>query len=221
MLRRRSRSCWTTRSAPPSSSAGQPVLANLKAVARRAIAQANATDRLWLVTADGRVQGGGPATISGGDRRNAAIGGRGNLPRAVARGAALARSSGVTDPVVADRDRWSGYRVAGCDRSRMACESWSMHPARALPAIGPSRPRRHGPCAGRPMARSPRPLPDMYSPGATTRRHTGLRSARARWRAAQWPSPTGDTASAAGGDLSAGGTARTRLGGGHRRARAR
>ncbi len=80
---------------------GQPVLASLKAVARRAAAQANATDRLWLVTADGRVQGGGSGTISAAIAATEPLAGAGNLPRAVARGAALARSSGVADPVVA------------------------------------------------------------------------------------------------------------------------
>ena len=80
---------------------GQPVLASLKSVARRAAAQANAGDRLWLVTADGRVQGGGSATIAAAIAATEPLAGAGNLPRAVARGAALARSSGVADPVVA------------------------------------------------------------------------------------------------------------------------
>lgn len=97
---------------------GQPVLAQLKAVARRVTAHANGGDRLWLVTADGRVQGGGTATLAAAIAGTEPLAGAGDLPRAVARAASVARSSGVSDPVVAvvtdgQATAWPGVTEAG------------------------------------------------------------------------------------------------------------
>ena len=42
---------------------GRPIIEEFRAMARDALAQATPNDRLWLVTADGRVRGGGAATL--------------------------------------------------------------------------------------------------------------------------------------------------------------
>lgn len=73
---------------------GRPVLATLEAMAGDALHQAAATDRVWLVTADGRVRGGAPSTLAGEVARVEPLGGAGNLPAAVTRAADLVRASG-------------------------------------------------------------------------------------------------------------------------------
>ena len=73
----------------------EPVLATLKAAARAALARANAADRLWLVTADGRVQGGSRAALEAAVDRVAPLGGAGDLPAALGRGAAVTAAAGL------------------------------------------------------------------------------------------------------------------------------
>jgi hypothetical protein len=80
---------------------GKPVLDGLKAVARRAATAIGPTDRIWLLTANGRTQGGSPAAVSAGIGRATAIAGAGDLSHAVTHGAALVRSTGIPDAVVA------------------------------------------------------------------------------------------------------------------------
>jgi hypothetical protein len=97
---------------------GRPVLDGLKAVAQRVASRASPGDRLWLVTADGRTQGGSPSSVSTAISRTEALAGAGNMPRSVANAASLARSSGATDPVVAvvtdgQATAWPGVTDAG------------------------------------------------------------------------------------------------------------
>jgi len=74
---------------------GHPLLEQFRAAARDILATANATDRLWLITADGRVRGGSKATLSEELDRVEALGGAGNLPSALARAGAAVRAGGL------------------------------------------------------------------------------------------------------------------------------
>jgi hypothetical protein len=74
---------------------GAPVLARLKDAARAAIGRANASDRLWLVTADSRVVGGTAGAVRAALDRTEALGGAGDLRAAVARAAQLVRGGGL------------------------------------------------------------------------------------------------------------------------------
>ena len=74
---------------------GHPLLEQFRSAARDILAAANATDRLWLITADGRVRGGGKATLREELDRVEALGGAGNLPLALAHAGAAVRSGGL------------------------------------------------------------------------------------------------------------------------------
>ena len=74
---------------------GHPLLEQFRAAARDILAAANPTDRLWLITADGRVRGGSRATLREELDRVEALGGAGNLPTALARAGAAVRAGGL------------------------------------------------------------------------------------------------------------------------------
>ncbi len=74
---------------------GAPVLATLKQAARDAIERATADDRLWLVTADGRVIGGARAALLAAVDSLAPLSGAGDLPAAASRAAGLAAGGGL------------------------------------------------------------------------------------------------------------------------------
>lgn len=74
---------------------GHPLLEQFRAAARDILASANATDRLWLITADGRVRGGSKATLREELDRVEALSGAGNLPLALSRAGAAVRSGGL------------------------------------------------------------------------------------------------------------------------------
>jgi hypothetical protein len=97
---------------------GRPVLDRLKAIAVRAARGATVGDRVWLVTADGRTQGGTAAAVASAIVRTEPLSGAGDLPRAAAAAAGLVRSAGVADPVVAivtdgQATAWSGMTDLG------------------------------------------------------------------------------------------------------------
>ncbi len=68
---------------------GRSVLADLQEAARVLLRRARASDRVWLVTADGAVTGGSGATVSEAIDRATPLAGAGDLPAAVRRAAAL------------------------------------------------------------------------------------------------------------------------------------
>lgn len=74
---------------------GQPVLARLKAGAGAALDKAAIGDRVWLVTAAGRVTGGDVNAVRDAVDRTEAYAGAGDPPAAVARAVQLVRASGV------------------------------------------------------------------------------------------------------------------------------
>jgi hypothetical protein len=74
---------------------GRPLLEQFRAAAHDILGSANTTDRLWLITADGRVRGGGKATLSEELDRVEPLAGAGNLPLALSRAGGAVRSAGL------------------------------------------------------------------------------------------------------------------------------
>jgi hypothetical protein len=81
-------------------SEGRAVLDGLRADAKRLVGTLTPDDRAWVVTADGRVTGGGSAALLLALDEVKALGGRGDLGAAVRRAVALARSGAPRAPVV-------------------------------------------------------------------------------------------------------------------------
>jgi hypothetical protein len=73
---------------------GRPLLDHFRAAAKAILAEAQPSDRLWLVTADGRVRGGSPGAIREAIDRLEPLAGAGDPRLAAARAAAAARASG-------------------------------------------------------------------------------------------------------------------------------
>ena len=74
---------------------GHPLLEQFRSAGRDILAAANATDRLWLITADGRVRGGSKATLREELDRVEPLDGAGNLPLALSRAGGAVRSAGL------------------------------------------------------------------------------------------------------------------------------
>ncbi|HJU75172.1 MAG TPA: BatA and WFA domain-containing protein [Gemmatimonadaceae bacterium] len=72
---------------------GAPLVERLRDEARALVRGATSSDRLWLVTADGRVVGGDAGTILDAIERSDVFPGQGDLPAAVTRAASLVRSA--------------------------------------------------------------------------------------------------------------------------------
>ena len=91
---------------------GAPVFAQLRDAARALVQGATAGDRLWLVTADGRVRGGSRDALLAEIARLAPEQGAGDLPLALRRAAAAVQGSALPARVVAvatdgQRSAWS------------------------------------------------------------------------------------------------------------------
>jgi hypothetical protein len=92
--------------------AGRPLLDQFRAAAKAVVAQAQPNDRLWLVTADGRVRGGSPGAIREAIDRLEPLAGAGDPRLAAARAATAVRASGYDARQVAvltdgQRSAWS------------------------------------------------------------------------------------------------------------------
>ena len=74
---------------------GAPLFRRLRAAALAAARQATPSDRIWLITADGRVVGGSPSTVADAIQRLEPTAGAGNLPAAVSRAVGLVRGAGL------------------------------------------------------------------------------------------------------------------------------
>ena len=74
---------------------GRPVLQRLQARARDIIRRSSASDRLWLVTADGVVHGGTRSSVLDAAAHTEPFGGAGDLRAATARAALLARAAAL------------------------------------------------------------------------------------------------------------------------------
>jgi hypothetical protein len=91
---------------------GRPLLDRFREAARRVAAQAEATDRLWLVTADGRVRGGSAVAIRDAIDGVEPLAGAGDPRLATARAASAVRGAGYDARQVAvltdgQRTAWS------------------------------------------------------------------------------------------------------------------
>ena len=73
---------------------GRPLLDQFRTAAKAVVAQAQPSDRLWLVTADGRVRGGSAAAIGEAVDRLEPLAGAGDPRLATTRAAAAVRASG-------------------------------------------------------------------------------------------------------------------------------
>ena len=74
---------------------GRPVLQQLQSRAREILRRTSASDRVWLVTADGVVHGGGRAAVLDAAAHTEPFGGAGDLRAATSRAAGLARAAAL------------------------------------------------------------------------------------------------------------------------------
>jgi hypothetical protein len=74
---------------------GRPVLDQFKSMARDVLSSATSTDRLWLVTIDGRVRGGNAGVLRDEVARLEPIAGTGDPSGALSRAASVVRSAGL------------------------------------------------------------------------------------------------------------------------------
>ena len=113
---------------------GTPVLDQLKAAARDALAKATPDDRLWLVTADGSTHGGSAAALRDEIERVRPLAGAGRLRDAVSRAAGVVEASGLEARQVAVLT--DGQRSAWPEPAQMgrgiAVAVWA--PAQSAPA---------------------------------------------------------------------------------------
>ncbi|CAN5576352.1 hypothetical protein BH09GEM1_BH09GEM1_44350 [soil metagenome] len=94
---------------------GAPVFARLRDAARDLVASATPADRIWLVTADGRVRGGSRESVLAEIARVTPEQGAGDLPLALRRAAAAVHGSAIPARVVAvatdgQRSAWQAAR---------------------------------------------------------------------------------------------------------------
>ncbi|MGQ0647899.1 MAG: BatA domain-containing protein [Gemmatimonadaceae bacterium] len=144
---------------------GQPVLATLRAAAREAAAAADGADRLWLVSADGQVVGGGQEAILDAIDRTDAIAGRGDLSTALTRASGLVSGAGlparqvvvVTD---AQATTWSQPVSTGDVRVSLLAPATAPPPNRAV-VLAEARPVRWTP-RGSVLARAAGPDSATY-----------------------------------------------------------
>ena len=128
---------------------GAPVLADLADAAAQVLGRGTSDDRLWLVTADGRVQGGSAAGLAAAAGATMPSGGAGDLPAALERAAALVREAGLPSRqvvVITDGQATSWARSA--DPSAVPVVAY--HPAGSPPpnrgvTLADARPPRFTP----------------------------------------------------------------------------
>lgn len=80
---------------------GAPLFERLRRSASAAARAAGPADRVWLVTADGRVSGGTPSAVAAAIDRETPLAGAGDLPAAILRAASLARGAGLAERQIA------------------------------------------------------------------------------------------------------------------------
>lgn len=97
---------------------GRPLIEQFRALAHDVLAQANPTDRLTLVTADGRVRGGSKGTLTEELDRLEPLSGAGDLRLALTRAAGALRSAGLESRQIVlltdgQRTAWTGESDVG------------------------------------------------------------------------------------------------------------
>lgn len=129
---------------------GAPVLDQLKAAARDALAKATADDRVWLVTADGTTHGGAAAALREDLERVRPLAGAGAPRDAVARAAGLVEASGLQarQVVVLTDGQRSAWREPAQLRSEIPVLVWAPDggaPANRAVELAEPRPVRWTP----------------------------------------------------------------------------
>lgn len=110
---------------------GRPVLGRLTAAADSALAATTPADRVWLVTADGATVGGSVAAVRRALGEVRPLAGSGDPAGAVRRAAALVRSSGLAEGVVAvvtDGQATSWPAPVALEESRVAVHAPDVRP---------------------------------------------------------------------------------------------
>jgi hypothetical protein len=120
-------------------SGGQPVFEQLRAGARAVLLAATPADRLWLVTADGRLQAGTREMLLADLARVAPVEGAGDLPLAFARASAAVTAASLPSHVVAvatdgQRSAWNTERRSP-DAVTVLAPSAGPPPNRAVASV--------------------------------------------------------------------------------------
>jgi hypothetical protein len=129
---------------------GTPLLDRIKEMARAAINEATADDRLWLVTADGVVRGGSAATLAEEVERVRHLAGAGRLRDAVTRAAGATEASGIEARQVVvltdgQRTTWNAPVQLRGDVPMLIWAPSSAAPANHAVALAEARPVRWTP----------------------------------------------------------------------------
>ena len=128
---------------------GRPVFAELREAASAVAAQASDADRLWLLTADGRVHGGTTRAIIDAIDATEPLPGAGDIAGAAVRAAALARGAGLSEQRIAvitdgQASAWSDVVELG-DVDVVAYASTASPPANRAVTVANARPVRWTP----------------------------------------------------------------------------
>jgi len=128
---------------------GRPLIEQFRSAARDVLGQATASDRLWLVTADGRLRGGSASSLREELDRVEPLTGGGDLRSALARAAIAVRSAGLDSRQIAlltdgQRTAWSQSVDVGDVQVLMSLARGAAPPNRAVVAAAP-RPERWTP----------------------------------------------------------------------------
>jgi aerotolerance regulator-like protein/VWA domain-containing protein len=119
---------------------GRPVLDELKGAARTVLDASAAGDRLWIVTADGRVRGGSASSLRSELERIEALAGGADLQRAISRAAAAVRSAGLDAKQVAvlsdgQRTSWNANYELADAQALLYLSSKTPPPNRAVVSV--------------------------------------------------------------------------------------
>jgi len=128
---------------------GRPLIEQFRSAAREVLGQATASDRLWLVTADGRLRGGSASSLREELDRVEPLNGGGDMRAALARAAIVVRSAGLDSRQIAlltdgQRTAWSQSIDVGDVQVLTSLARGTPPPNRAVIAAMP-RPERWTP----------------------------------------------------------------------------
>ena len=128
---------------------GTPLFERLRRAAAEAARAASPADRVWLVTADGRVSGGSASAVAAAIGRAVPLAGAGDLPGATLRAASLVRAAGLPERQVAiatdaQATSWPRPIQLGDTRAVVFAPSGTVPPNRAV-RVAEARPARWTP----------------------------------------------------------------------------
>jgi hypothetical protein len=128
---------------------GHPLLDQFKGMARDVVGASTSSDRLWLVTIDGRVRGGNAGLLRDEVNRLESIGGAGDPAAALSRAAGVVRASGLESKQIAlvtdgQRSEWQKLPTLSDAQVLVYSPSTPAPPNRAV-TLAESRPARWTP----------------------------------------------------------------------------